>query len=255
MTVPYLIENPPHQRQFRERGTNPSGVFVIHTAESTPDWVGPDTGAEAVARFIQGRSDFGSYHWLADSDSIVHLVPLHLQAYGDGTGSNSHAIHVSAATQAAKWDDATPEWRRETVQNMAAAAARSSRWLKKEHGITVPARKITKAQSDQRVPGLLAHGDRDPKRRTDPGKDFPWDFFLETFEDLMNPEKETPGITAVFAANGEEARRQALRVVMRKGSDEASKQAERWLAGIAANERADKKIVEARKALRKMEVK
>ena len=45
----YLITHPPRVRQFSERGTTPSGVVVVHTAESTPDWVGPDAGAENVA--------------------------------------------------------------------------------------------------------------------------------------------------------------------------------------------------------------
>lgn len=186
MTVPYLIANPPRIRQFRERGTTPSGVVVVHTAESTPDWVGPDAGAEAVARFIQQRTTYGSYHDLADSDSIVNLVPYPHQAYGDGTGSNPHAYHVSAATQAAKWGQAPADWREATVVNMAKAAATYARWLKAEHEITIPARRVTKAQSDNRVPGFIAHGDRDPGRRTDPGAGFPWPLFLDTYAALMN---------------------------------------------------------------------
>lgn len=192
MSNAYLIDHPPHQRQFRERGTTPSGVFVVHTAESTPDWVGPDAGAENVAAFIAQRSDFGSYHILADSDSRLVLVPFHLQAYGDGTGSNPHAIHVSAATQAAKWDQAPKEWRHDTVVNMALGAAQAARWLKREHGIIVPARRISRAQSDARVPGFISHGERDPGRRSDPGDSFPWKLFLDTFRREMDQPEETP---------------------------------------------------------------
>jgi len=189
----YLIKHPPRIRQFRARGTTPSGVVVVHTAESAPDWIGADAGAEQVARFIQNRTTYGSYHDLCDSDSIVQLVPYDQQAYGDGTGSNPHAYHVSAATQAAKWNRATPAWREATVRNMAKAAARYARWLKAEHGITIPARKITRAQSDARVPGFLAHGDRDPSRRTDPGESFPWDEFLAEYAAQMGTTtKEKP---------------------------------------------------------------
>jgi hypothetical protein len=181
----YLDDHPPRLRQFRDRGTTPSGVIVIHTAESQPDESGPDTGAESVARFIVGRDNYGSYHDLADSDSVVNLVRYDQQAYGDGTGSNPHAYHVSAATQAHRWPTLSREWREATVRNMAAGAARYARWLRDEHHITVPARRISRGQSDARVPGFISHGERDPGRRSDPGPNFPWDLFLTTYADLM----------------------------------------------------------------------
>lgn len=181
----YLVENDPRIRQFRERGTDPSGVVVVHTAESYPDEVGPDDGAENVARFIRDRTTYGSYHDLADSDSIVLLVPYWMQAYGDGTGSNPHAYHVSAATQAHRWPTLPREWTEATVRNMARAAARYARWIKREHGVEIPARRITREESDRRVPGFLSHAERDPARRSDPGAGFPWDLFLETYENEM----------------------------------------------------------------------
>jgi hypothetical protein len=188
----YLVDNPPRQRQFKERGTDPSGVVVVHTAESTPDWVGADTGAENVARFIEGRSDYGSYHTLVDSDSRVNLVPYHMQAYGDGTGSNPHAFHVSAATQAHKWKEAGKEWRADTVRNMALASAHYARWLKREHGIEIPAKRISRAESERRVPGFISHGERDPGRRSDPGENFPWRLFLDTYAAAMKGTDDKP---------------------------------------------------------------
>jgi hypothetical protein len=252
----YLIEHPPAQRQFRDRGTTPSGVIVVHTAESTPDWVGPDAGAEGVARFIQGRGDFGSYHTLCDSDSILPLVPPWMQAYGDRTGSNPHAWHVSAATQAAKWGQAPKEWRIETVKNMAAAAARYARWLKRQHGIVIPAHRISRAESEQRKPGFISHAERDPSRRSDPGQGFPWKLFLDTFADLMDPAKPTPNITDALQADTAEERRAALRRVLRRSDDEkAQLAAQRWLQGITAGERAKEKRARARETLRGLEVK
>lgn len=252
--IAYLIEHPPAQRQFKERGRKPTGLIVLHTAESSPDWVDHDTGAEGVARFIQGRSDFGCYHEIVDSDSIVLMVPFHLQTYGDGTGSNPFAVHVSAATQAAKWAAAPADWRRETVRNMAEAAARAARWLKEEHGITVPAKRITKAQSDAGLPGFISHGDRDPERRSDPGAGFPWDQFLEDFTDAMKPDAPTPSITAALSSTGEE-RRAALRRVMRRGAPDAQSAAQKWLRGLTQREKGQEKITAARKALKALEVK
>lgn len=183
----YLIEHPPLIRQYRERGTTPSGVIVLHTAESFPDEVGPDDGAENVAAFIRNRTTFGSYHDVVDSDSIVDLVPGHLQAYGDGTGSNPHAFHISAATQAARWESLPAEWVDGTVRNMARSAARFARWLHKEHGIAIPPRRVTREESEKRLPGFISHGERDPGRRSDPGAAFPWPRFLNYYAEELRP--------------------------------------------------------------------
>ncbi len=188
----YLVENPPRIRQYRDRGTTVSGVIVVHTAESTPDTIGPDSGAEGVARFIRDRDTYGSYHDLVDSDGIVNLVPYDQQAYGDGTGSNPHALHLSAATTAARWPTLPAQWREDTVRNMARAAARMSAHVESVHGINIPARRITRAESDRRVEGFISHGERDPGRRTDPGAEFPWDLFLQTYSDLVFPEPTKP---------------------------------------------------------------
>jgi hypothetical protein len=192
----YLDDHPPRVRQFRARGTTPSGVIVVHTAESVPDTVAIDGGAEGVANFIRNRSDFGSYHWLADSDSLIDLVRMTQQAYGDGTGSNSHAIHISAATQAHRWKGLSRDWTEATVRNMARAAAKADAYVFSVHKVHIPAKRITRAQSDQRVEGFISHAARDPERRSDPGDDFPWDFFLETYEKLVfgKPE-EKPELT------------------------------------------------------------
>lgn len=246
----YLIDHPPRQRQFRERGTTISGVVVIHTAESLPDFSGPDLGAEGVARFIQGRSDYGSYHWLADSDSLIDLVPMALQAYGDGTGSNPHAIHISAATQAHRWAGLPDEWVRDTVANMALAAHRASNLLEEVHGVRIPARRVTKAESSSRKEGFISHAERDPGRRSDPGQDFPWSMFFRFYKALeeagVNPPKEkdqertrgeqvdlavrrtSAAITALEKAKGSGSRGDALEAALKE-----LKEARRKLRDIA----------------------
>lgn len=191
----YLIDHPPRIRQFRSpRRQRPSGVVVVHTAESFPDETDPDTGAENVARFIARRTNYGSYHDLADSDSIIQLVRYSDEAFHDGTGSNPHSYGVSAATQAAKWNTLGNDWVDDCVRNMAKAAARYARWIKTHHGVTIPARLIRRAESERRKPGFISHAERDPDRRTDPGPTFPWGQFLSDYqaemEDDMTPEQE-----------------------------------------------------------------
>ena len=170
----YLIKYPPARSQFRSRRGPVSGVFVVHTAENAPDEVGPDDGAENVARFIRNRSTPGSYHGLGDTDSFLRLVPLSLAAFQDGTGSNDHAIAGSLATQAHRWLS-TSEWRRQRmIQNLAFFFAEAANFVEAETGISVPARRISRAESERRVPGFISHAERDPGRRSDPGEHFPW---------------------------------------------------------------------------------
>jgi hypothetical protein len=185
----YLIDHPPAIRQYRSpRRAAPSGVVVVHTAESFPDENPPDTGAENVAAFIARRTNYGSYHDLVDSDTIIQLVRYSDEAFHDATGSNPHSYGVSAATQAAKWSQLRPSWVDATVRNMAAASARYARWLRSQRGILIPARLITREQSENRVPGFISHAKRDPKRRTDPGATFPWNQFLGDFAGIMRGE-------------------------------------------------------------------
>lgn len=188
----YLVDHPPRRRQFRARTRKPTGCIVMHTAESVMDYVGEDTGAEAVAAFIRNRTDPGSYHVLGDSDSRIRLVPFRDAAYGDGTGSNEFAIHVSAACRTTDWARMSKTRRAGFIDQLARGAASAAKWLKREHGITVPAKRITRAQSDAGAAGFITHGERDPGRRTDPGADFPWDEFLERFADLMRPKPKAP---------------------------------------------------------------
>lgn len=181
----YLQDHKPRQTQFRARRDKVSGLIVVHTAESNPDLKGPDTGVDGVASFIANRSDYGSYHTLADSDSTLRLVPFELAAYGDGTGSNEFAIHISLATQAHLWPTLPKEWRDNAVKQLAKAAFEAATWLKDERGIVVPARRVNRSESEARMAGFISHAERDPSRRSDPGAAFPWADFLNEYARLM----------------------------------------------------------------------
>ena len=188
----YLIDNPPRIRQYRSpRRTRPSGLIVVHTAENLTDESPPDRGAENVAAFIQRRTNYGSYHHIVDSDSILQLVRFGDEAFHDATGSNPYSYGVSAATQAAKWGHVSKAWREATVLNMARASARYARWVKTNYGIIIPARRVSRAESEARKPGFISHAERDPKRRTDPGHLFPWDDFLSEFAKEMGAKAPT----------------------------------------------------------------
>jgi hypothetical protein len=188
----YLQLHKPKRSQYRApRRSRPTGLTVIHTAESVMDAVGPDTGAEQVAAFIAGRSDPGSYHDLVDADSALQLVPYTAEAYQDGTGSNPYALSISFACRTTDWTRMTPQKRAGFLRMGALAFARQQAWLKANGHKTTPLRRISRAESAGGVAGFIPHGDRDPDRRTDPGKHFPWaEFFAACQAATANPNEE-----------------------------------------------------------------
>ncbi len=178
----YLEENPPAISQFRNpRRAAPTGAIVVHTAENSTDTVLPDTGAEAVARFISTRTTFGSYHSVVDSDSIVEVGRYEWEMFHEGSGGNRWSLGLSFACQAAQWSRLPSRWVDGALRNGALEAAMMAAWVKRTVGVDVPARRITPAQYRAGQPGFISHAELDPGRRSDPGADFPWQTFLERF--------------------------------------------------------------------------
>lgn len=214
MTAAYLVANPPRRSQFRRpRRATPTGSVVMHTAEIAPDLAGEDLGAERIARFISTRTDApGSYHLIGDRDSQILLVPFEWEAFGDGTGSNPWAIHISLAVTAAWFRAAPNDQKLWYMARLATMARTASDWLEQNHGITVPARRLTPASSNQA--GFCTHMDREnwrgtPGRRGDPWgvSDSMWHLFLTLYEDTRRTptpqEDDTMHGTEVIAAYGE----------------------------------------------------
>lgn len=190
----YLEEHPPARSQYRKgRRAKPTGTIVLHTAENTPDLAGADSGAENIARFISQRTDApGSYHLIGDRDSQILLVPFEWEAFQDGTGSNPWGIGISLAITAKWFREASNEQKLWYMARFATMARTASDWLEASHGITVPARRLTKAS--QREAGFCTHMDREnwqgtPGRRSDPwgNSDDMWHLFLTLYEDTANP--------------------------------------------------------------------
>ena len=181
----------PQYRATRRNGVSPSGTAVIHTSEpGTSDFAGPDNTAENTARYFCTNPRQASYHYIADYDSAIHLTPWAGEAWHD-TASNNWSTGFAAANRAADWKT-LGERGNETVRRLAAGAALWAKWMKATHGVTVPAKRITRAEAMQRKPGFLGHGEMDPARRTDPGKAFNWSLFLSEFSRLMGYSGSTP---------------------------------------------------------------
>lgn len=200
--MPALLEKrPPRRSQYRirkdrpHRRQTPSGVTVLHSAESMLDLIGADTGAEGVAEFIRTRTDPGSYHDLVDSDSCLWLVPYEAEAYQDGTGTNPHALSISWALRATDWPHLSADRTARLLEQGAVAFARQQAWLLQRDYPRTPLVRISAADADRRRPGFVTHGDRDPSRRSDPGgrpDRFPWALWFDACDNALSGKLHRP---------------------------------------------------------------
>lgn len=179
----YLESNPPTMQQFRPRRASVRPVIVVHTAETGGTAGPPDGRAEGTANFIRTRSEFGSYHLVGDTDSIIQLVRFENTAYHDGTGSNDWSVGISLAMRADDWPGLDSVTRTRLVNTAAQMAGMAAEWMQTQ-GVGKPAPvRLSKIESDANgASGFIAHGDRDPGRRTDPGASFPWTEFLAAYD-------------------------------------------------------------------------
>lgn len=194
----YLQDNP--NKVFGQYGwprTKVSGVIGVHTTESGVVFSGPDAGAENTASWMTRRVDPGSYHAMADADSRIKLVHPRYAAWADTT-NNAHAMSVSAAMNAARWRDLSAERAASIVRNLAYAAAELVQDALAAGLLTtaVPARRITaqEAISGSRA-GFYGHGETNPGRRYDPGTNFDWTLFLQTYASAMGGGLAAQGTT------------------------------------------------------------
>ena len=160
----YLFDNPPAIQQFHNprRGKWTGGVLV-HTAENVMDDVGPDTGAENIAAYIVRRNTYGSYHVLADSDSVIELLPPTAVAFHCAAdGYNSTTVGVSYACRTV---DLHPdsEWTKKATRNIATVLVR---WWQDAGFDPLAARFIPAPETRVRL-GLSTHGEAQPADRSD----------------------------------------------------------------------------------------
>jgi hypothetical protein len=175
----YLLNYNPGTPQYtypRRGGAKLTGTVIVHTAECAADNIGEDTSAEGCANMIANRADYGSYHRLVDSDSIIHMLPWDYEAWQDSE-TNNWAVGISAALRTSDWLTMPADRRERVYRNLADCAADFVRYMRTK-GIEVPRKRISGADARARKPGFCAHGDSGVAR-SDPGAAFDWNKFFD----------------------------------------------------------------------------
>lgn len=148
-------------------------VVVIHDMEAPEK----NTTAEAVARYFATTSRPASAHINVDNDSIVQCVWDKDIAYA-APGCNHDGIQIELAGYArqtrAEWLDAYSK----AVLELAARA--TAQYCLKFH---LPVKKLSVAELKAGHKGIVGHVDVSNAYKKsshyDPGKNFPWDYFIE----------------------------------------------------------------------------
>lgn len=149
-------------------------LIVLHSMEA------PEKGetAENVANFFRTTTTKASAHLCIDNNSIVQCVLDNDIAFA-APGANADGVHLELAGFAkqteAEWLDAYGVLLLEQAANAAAQYA-----LK----FDIPVRRLTNAElGDKNNKGFVSHSQVSEvfkkSTHTDPGKGFPWEFFLE----------------------------------------------------------------------------
>lgn len=199
----YFEEHRQRVRQWgetRRNGAQPTGTCVVHTAENATDFIGPDAGAESVAKYFTTAARQASYHLLADADSRVQLVPWASEAWHD-TRTNNWSVGGSIAIQCKDWKKLGTRGKA-AVRQLAEGFAQFAEWLYKTKKVIIPAKHITRSQALARKPGFIGHGEMDPGRRSDPGRDFDWKYFLAEFKKRRDKRINPPAPAKPTAKSG-----------------------------------------------------
>ncbi|MFD9368542.1 N-acetylmuramoyl-L-alanine amidase [Streptomyces sp. NPDC060020] len=170
--------------------TVPIRVIVIHDMEA-PE--GPKT-AENVAHWFatMSASSKASAHVCVDNDSAVRCVADGDRAW-HAPGTNSDGLGIELAGYArqsrAEWLD---QYSKGVLENAARVVAG---WCQKHK---IPAVKLTAAELKAGKRGIVGHRDVSAAygqtNHSDPGPNFPWDYFLARVNALLagDPKPDTP---------------------------------------------------------------
>lgn len=169
------------QARWYHRGRiSPVRVCVIHSME----WGEKPTTAEDCAQMFKTMTRQASAHVCVDNNSAVRCVSDSDTAWA-APGANSDGLQLEMAGFAKQTREQWLDSYGKALMEVAAMACAD--WANK---YKIPVRKLTQAQLRAGQKGFTSHADVSAvyKRsdHSDPGKGFPWDYFLVRVEDFLD---------------------------------------------------------------------
>lgn len=163
----------PARRQTKVEGKRTIRGICIHDMEAPEK----EKTAENVAKYFQSPQAGGSAHICIDSDSVVQCVWDNNVAHA-APGANHDMLHIELAGYAKQTRD---EWLDSySVAMLTLAADVTAQYCLK---YDIPVKHLSNEELRNGDKGIVGHYQVTAvyKRstHTDPGKNFPWDFFLE----------------------------------------------------------------------------
>jgi N-acetylmuramoyl-L-alanine amidase-like protein len=146
-------------------GNNPPHLYPDRTAENLRDWLNREIAAKR----------YKSYHAIGDDDSIAEHCPEVAASWSMRSG-NLRSLNF-CLTGWARWSRA--EWLEHSPMLMQAAG-----WVRQKcHKYGIPMTKINGRDIRAGQWGICGHkdwteSDLDDSDHTDPGPNFPWDYFI-----------------------------------------------------------------------------
>lgn len=155
----------------------PSGAIIRHVCIHTNEGPNVANAAGNLASFLtstQNTSNPVSYHVLVDNGQVIRYLPDNQEAWA-ALGCNPIGLHLCLTGYAAQ---TRIEWLNDYPQLKLAAKVVSD-WCNLHN---IPKAKILPGDVADNKPGIIGHldwtlGKRDGTH-TDPGTNFPWDYFI-----------------------------------------------------------------------------
>lgn len=181
--MPFETDNWPYvpaRRQSKVGGKRVIRGICIHDMEAPEK----EKTAENVAKYFQSPQAGGSAHICIDSDSVVQCVWDNNIAHA-APGANHDMIHIELAGYAKQtreeWLDAY------SVAMLTLAADVTAQYCLK---YDIPVKHLSNEELKNGEKGIVGHYQvtavYKKSTHTDPGKNFPWDFFVERVLGRLN---------------------------------------------------------------------
>lgn len=181
-----------YPQQSARYGRKPN-VIVLHET-------GSGRGTVAEIRAIKAKTFPGCFHTIVSDQDTAKLIPYDRAAYSNSY-ANLRTLNIGVCITGKDWERHAKyhtfiDW----IYNMAFEAVRMGQWVRDEHGIDIPATRLTREQYLAGESGVIGHNDLNVGCGCFDSTFFPWNDFLSIYNKILNPRETSPEILLTEAA-------------------------------------------------------